>query len=62
MDTEQTSTSPNVNDATEKKGQSPWGVLIAILLILGIVVSGAYYALSQRIAPAPAAVDYSSSY
>jgi hypothetical protein len=43
-----------------KKNQSPWGVIIAILLILGIVVSGAYYAFTQRIAPTPAAIDSTS--
>lgn len=33
---------------TDRK--TPWGILIGLLLILAIVVFGAYYALSERIA------------
>ncbi|MES2225555.1 MAG: hypothetical protein V4480_01985 [Patescibacteria group bacterium] len=32
---------------------APWGVFIAILLILLIVVAGAYYTLTKRITPQP---------
>jgi hypothetical protein len=31
------------------KRQTPWGLFIGLLLILAIIVSGAYYALEKRI-------------
>ncbi|MDB5245274.1 MAG: hypothetical protein JWN90_379 [Parcubacteria group bacterium] len=53
MDIETTPTDSSI--APSKKGQTPWGVIIAILLILVIIVSGAYYAFTERITPTPAA-------
>ena len=46
METIPSSTPDQVNE----KATTPWGALIGILLILGIVVAGAYYALSDRLA------------
>ncbi|MEO6536474.1 MAG: hypothetical protein ABIT47_02190 [Candidatus Paceibacterota bacterium] len=51
MDIETTPSNPIT--PTTKKVETPWGVIIATLLILGIVVSGACYAFTERIAPTP---------
>lgn len=47
MDTE-----TRIDDAsrTRPKTATPWGAIIGILLILVIVVGGAYYALTDRLA------------
>lgn len=37
-----------------RRPNNSWGAIISILLILAIVVAGAYYAFTDRVAPAPA--------
>lgn len=41
--------------------QGSWGAIISILLILAIVVAGAYYAFTDRLSPSPT-VDTSITY
>jgi hypothetical protein len=38
-----------------QRPNNSWGAIISILLILAIVVIGAYYAFTDRVAPTPAA-------
>ncbi|HEY4489234.1 MAG TPA: hypothetical protein VJA87_02010 [Candidatus Paceibacterota bacterium] len=49
------------NSTLSPRPNNSWGAIISILLILAIVVAGAYYAFTDRIAPAPAA-DTTASY
>jgi hypothetical protein len=51
MDPEPT---PSLPYETPKR-QTPWGLFIGLLLILAIIVSGAYYALEKRIGTMPSA-------
>ena len=37
--------------STSPRPNSSWGAIISILLILAIVVAGAYYAFTDRVAP-----------
>lgn len=37
--------------ASDTQKSTPWGLLVGLLLILAIIVAGAYYAFTERIAP-----------
>lgn len=39
--------------SVEQGAPTPWGVIIALTLILVIIVSGAYYAFTKRFVPMP---------
>ncbi|HEY0011074.1 MAG TPA: hypothetical protein VGB97_04200 [Candidatus Paceibacterota bacterium] len=47
---------------TNRPSKGSWGALISIFLILAIVVAGAYYALTDRIALQPAEVTLPGTY
>lgn len=38
---------------TSPRPNNSWGAIISILLILAIVVAGAYYAFTDRVTPTP---------
>ena len=38
-------------EPSSKKPGTPWGLFIGLILILVVIVAGAYYAFNQRIAP-----------
>lgn len=46
-----------INTTSPRSGS--WGAIISILLILAIVVAGAYYAFTDRVAPSPAQTEIS---
>lgn len=43
-----------------RKGRTPWGVVIGLVLILAIVVAGAYYSFTKRYEPAGRGVPVSA--
>jgi len=49
---EQTSTPPLIPQEPSKgKTEPSWGLFIGLLLILIVIIAGAYYAYTERIAP-----------
>jgi hypothetical protein len=44
---------------TVPRPNNSWGAIISILLILAIVVIGAYYAFTDRVTPAPLETEVS---
>jgi hypothetical protein len=48
---EQTSTPPLIPQEPKDKPETSWGLFIGLFLILIVIVAGAYYAYTERIAP-----------
>jgi hypothetical protein len=44
-------TTPPTALVPSPKKSNPWGLLIGLLIILAIIVAGAYYAFTERVAP-----------
>ncbi len=46
-----TSQEPELSQRPRRARRTPWGLFIGLLLILAIIVAGAYYTLTERLAP-----------
>ena len=43
---------PLANSAEQPKRSTPWGAIIGLVLILSVVVAGAFYSFTKRYQPA----------